>query len=222
MKRENQACDNEQGQQVALQKNQNMPVQIGKEVNRIDRSKRNPSLCFINRRFWSQRIGGFTLIELLVVITIITLLMGVFVPIIIKIREKAKQVESISKLKEVGIAIELYANDNGGRFPNITDLSQVPQKVIEALKPYVNNENIFRSPVSKLLFDYRVTHDPNTNLAGVRLDLIRHPEKVIIAGEQAPGWQKSGMMYVLYANGHVAQVTEEEWWKNITTPVKYL
>ena len=167
---------------------------------------------------------AFTLIELLVVITVTTSLLALIFVGLGKAWEKAKHVESISILIEVGRLIELYANDNDGRFPNpnVTDLNQVPLKVMEALKPYANNGKVFYSPVSKLPYDYRVTHDPKTSLAGVRLDLLRHPNRVIIAGEQPPGWQKSGMMYVLYADGHVEQVTEKEWWENITTPVEFL
>ena len=172
---------------------------------------------------------AFTLIELLVVISLVTLLMGLLLPFLDRTKKEANHIECISKLKEIYIAIQLYANDNDGRFPEVTNYSQVPLKVMEALKSYVNSEEIFccpDDPEKPILpggsYDWRVTHDPKTTMSGVRLDLIRHPSRVIIGGERSAGWHESDKINVLYADGHVDQVTEKEWWDNITTPLESL
>jgi prepilin-type N-terminal cleavage/methylation domain-containing protein/prepilin-type processing-associated H-X9-DG protein len=58
---------------------------------------------------------GFTLIELLVVITIIALLIAILLPALQKARAAASQVKCASNLSQIGLASEMYANDNEGR-----------------------------------------------------------------------------------------------------------
>lgn len=70
-------------------------------------------------------------------------------------------------------------------------------------------------------YGWRVTRDPKTSLAGMRLDLLRHPNRVIIAGELSHGCHKSEMINVLYADGHVDLVTMGEFLKNIRTPLEF-
>ena len=73
-----------------------------------------------------HRQGGpkaFTLIELLVVISIIALLTAILLPVFFSVRGRARQTVCISNLRQIGMAMSMYADEADDLYPAGTDPS---------------------------------------------------------------------------------------------------
>ncbi len=68
--------------------------------------------------------NGFTLVELLVVLAIIAVLAAILFPVFAQAREKARQTTCLNNQRQLGIAIQLYVQDNDDRLFFYTSLSK--------------------------------------------------------------------------------------------------
>ena len=64
---------------------------------------------------------AFTLIELLVVIAIIGVLAGLLLPVFAGAKENSRGTACLSNLRQMGIALQLYVQDNENRMPVMYD-----------------------------------------------------------------------------------------------------
>jgi prepilin-type N-terminal cleavage/methylation domain-containing protein len=64
---------------------------------------------------------GFTLIELLVVIAIIAILAAILFPVFAQARAQARRTQCLSNLRQIGLGIQMYAQDYDEQFPLDTD-----------------------------------------------------------------------------------------------------
>src|SRR6266480_1421834 len=88
---------------------------------------------------------AFTLFELLVVVVIIAILASIAYPVYIGILERAKVTKDMNNLRQIGIATQLYMNDNDGALPGSATVIWMSQ-----LHPkYLSAWSIFLSPFDK-------------------------------------------------------------------------
>lgn len=71
----------------------------------------------------SSHRRGFTLIELLTVIGIIAVLAAILFPVFATVRGKARQTTCQSNLRQIGTALQMYAQDYDGLYPYARDAS---------------------------------------------------------------------------------------------------
>ena len=85
---------------------------------------------------------GFTLIELLVVIAIIAILAALLLPALAKAKEKAKRIQCMSQMRQIGLACNMYSDSSNGNLPN-------EHRVWDFARPYAQL-NIFQGLIPYL------------------------------------------------------------------------
>ncbi|MBN2506149.1 MAG: prepilin-type N-terminal cleavage/methylation domain-containing protein [Verrucomicrobia bacterium] len=102
---------------------------------------------------WRRRSLGFTLVELLVVIAIIALLAALLLPVLGQMKARARGIECLSNLRQIGLALQLYTQDNHHRLPNVRDPvlstnspSTAHATIDQVLRPYLGSTEVLRCP----------------------------------------------------------------------------
>jgi prepilin-type N-terminal cleavage/methylation domain-containing protein/prepilin-type processing-associated H-X9-DG protein len=100
-----------------------------------------------------QRRRAFTLIELLVVIAIIAILAAILFPVFAQAREKARQTACLSNLRQVGLGLQMYAQDYDEVLPTSVDVGnfadpKAPTNFLGAIIPYIKSKGILVCPSS--------------------------------------------------------------------------
>jgi prepilin-type N-terminal cleavage/methylation domain-containing protein/prepilin-type processing-associated H-X9-DG protein len=111
---------------------------------------------------------GFTLIELLVVIAIIAILAAILFPVFAKAREKARGASCLSNVKELTLAMLMYAQDYDGCLFAYTwgcPKKAIPQvatpkqgeggcQALSIYYPYIKNDQIYWCPSTRSAMSY--------------------------------------------------------------------
>ncbi len=119
---------------------------------------------------------GFTLIELLVVISIISLIMGITLPVFNRVRRQARTMLSMSNQRQITSTMNLFASENNDRYPesvatigfgdtwNWSDSTrltgnrgrspQVHRAMSEYLRRYITDASIMFCPNAPQKYEY--------------------------------------------------------------------
>jgi prepilin-type processing-associated H-X9-DG protein len=90
------------------------------------------------------------LIELLVVIAILAILAALLMPALSKAKESGRSTQCISNLRQIGISLQLYVQDNNRYLPVMADRpltgTNTQPSPDTVLKTYLGNLNILKCP----------------------------------------------------------------------------
>jgi len=151
----------------------------------------------------SKRIcSAFSLIELLVVIAIIAILAAMLLPALARAKTRAHNTVCLNNLRQLGIAVRTYSDENNNRMPSAEILPTQPidpgtplSRICDVLAPYLgktagtnsNTATVFKCPKDDVnLFGLEgASYEWNAELNGRRIDETKTAKIIMV-------WQENG------------------------------
>lgn len=169
----------------------------------------------MNRNYSSL---GFTLMELLVVIAIISALAALLLPALGRAKESSRATACLSNLRQIGVALQLYVQDNDNRLPILRDKSLSRSNDLPSpdlvLSNYLGNVQVLKCPSDRkgVFHETGSSYSWNSLLNGQSADQFRvlmlefkpHEMPLMFDKEKfhiARGESKA--QNFLYADGHI-------------------
>ena len=108
----------------------------------------------MRRSAHDQSGRAFTLIELLVVLAIIAILAALTLPVLRRAKESARATACLSNLHQIGLALQIYVQENNNKMPVMRDAPTDPAVAATNTFPTINkvlltqlgNTNVLRCP----------------------------------------------------------------------------
>lgn len=170
---------------------------------------------------------GFTLIELLAVLAVSALLMALLLPALLRGRSRAQNIHCVGNLRQLGLAVMLYADEHEGRLPGAeqqptapADPTNVLPRIRDLLAGQVGGGHASVFSCKRDLPGYHAgegsSYEWNSLFNDQKLDRLTGVSGDVlteVAPHEAPllydyEWfhpdNRGGHMNVAYADGHVA------------------